>query len=118
MRNLTHASRLVAAGTTCGVICAAAGVLALTGPAALKAASVLLVGAFVVALAGYAYADNRRLGWGILAIIAATLPLFGALYAVGEVIMRHLGAPVAGGALIALSVAVIVGAIAFSRGNQ
>jgi len=67
---------------------------------------------------GYAYADNRRLGWGILAIIAATLPLFGALYAIGEVIMRHLGVTVAGGALIGLSVAVAAGTIALSRSSH
>jgi hypothetical protein len=53
-----------------------------------------------------------------LAIIAATLPLFGALYAIGEVVMRHLGATVAGGALIALSVAVAAGSFAFSRSSH
>ncbi len=78
----------------------------------------MLVAALVVGMAGYAYADNRRLGWGILAIIAATLPLFGALYAIGEVIMRHLGVNVAGGALIAVAVAVAAGSIALSRSNH
>jgi hypothetical protein len=92
--------------------------VAFTGPAATQAASIILVAAVVVAITGYAYADNRRLGWGILAIIAATLPLFGALYAIGEVIMRHLGATVAGGALIGLSVAVAAGTIALSRSSH
>jgi hypothetical protein len=115
MRNLTHASRLVAAGATCSAICAGAGIVAFTGEAALKASSIMLVAALVVGAVGYAYADNRRLGWGILALIAATLPLFGALYAIGEVIMRHLGATIAGGALIGVSVAVAAGSIALSR---
>ncbi len=115
MRNRSHLSRLVAAGATASAICAGAGILAFTGPGALKASSLLLVLALVIAAAGYAYADNRRLGWGILAIIAATLPLFGALYAIGEVIMRHLGATVAGGSLIGVSVAVAAGTIALSR---
>ncbi len=106
MRNLSHASRLVTAGALSSAICAGAGITALTGEASLKIASALLVVAIVVALVGYAYADNRGLGWGALALIAATLPLFGVLYAVGEVIMTHLGAGVAGGALIALSIAV------------
>ena len=79
--------------------------MAFTGEGSLKVASALLVAAIVVALIGYAYADNRGLGWGALALIAATLPLFGVLYALGAVIMSHLGAAVAGGALIALSIA-------------
>ncbi len=78
----------------------------------------MLVVAFAVGLVGYAYADNRRLGWGILAIVAATLPLFGALYAIGEVITRHLGATIAGGALIGVSIAVAAGTIALSRSSH
>ena len=78
----------------------------------------MLVAAVVVALVGYAYADNRRLGWGILALVAATLPLFGALYAMGEIVMRHLGPTVAGGALIGLSVAVAASTIALSRSSH
>jgi hypothetical protein len=105
----------VAAGAACSAICAGAGIVAFTGPAALKASSLMLVAALVVALVGYAYADNRRLGWGMLAIIAATLPLFGALYAIGEVIMRHLGVVAAGGSLIGLAVAAAAGTIALSR---
>jgi hypothetical protein len=115
MQNLSHASRVVAAGAAASAICAGAGIVAFTGQAALKASSLMLVAALVVAIVGYAYADNRRLGWGILAIVAATLPLFGALYAIGEVIMRHLGVMVAGGALIAVSVAVAAGTIALTR---
>ena len=80
--------------------------MAFTGEGSLKIASGLLVLATVVALVGYAYADNRGLGWGALALIAATLPLFGVLYALGALIMNHLGVPVAGAALIALSIAV------------
>jgi hypothetical protein len=118
MPHLSHASRLVSAGAAASAICAAAGVVAFTGEAAIKVSSVLLVAAVVVALVGYAYADNRRLGWGMLAIIAATLPLFGALYAIGEVIMHHLGAPVAGGALIALGIATAVGTIRLSRSSH
>ena len=105
MRNLSHASRLVTAGALSSAICAGAGIIALTGEGSLKLASALLVVAIVIALVGYAYADNRGLGWGALALIAATLPLFGVLYAVGAVIMSHLGVAIAGGALIALSIA-------------
>jgi hypothetical protein len=118
MQNQTHTARLVIAGAACSAICAGAGILAFTGPAALKGASIILVAALVVGGVGYAYADNRRLGWGILAIIAATLPLFGALYAIGEVIMRHLGPTVAGGALIGLSVAVAASTIVLSRSSH
>lgn len=105
MQNLTHASRLVTAGAACSAICAGAGIIAFTGPEAVKVSSALLVLAVIVALVGYAYADNRRLGWGALALIAAVLPMFGVLYAIGLVIMSHLGSMVAGGALIALSIA-------------
>jgi hypothetical protein len=105
MQNLSHASRLVTAGGVSSAICAGAGVIAFTGQSSLKVASALLVLAVVVALVGYAYADNRGLGWGAFALVAATLPLFGVLYAVGAVIMSHLGPVVAGGSLIALSIA-------------
>ncbi|HTA94237.1 MAG TPA: hypothetical protein VK745_31875 [Polyangiaceae bacterium] len=118
MQHLSHSSRLVAAGAASSAICAGAGIVAFMGQAALKASSIMLVAALVVGMAGYAYADNRRLGWGILAMIAATLPLFGALYAIGEVIMRHLGVTVAGGALIAVAVAVAAGTIALSRSSH
>jgi hypothetical protein len=106
MRNLSHASRLVTAGGLSSALCAAAGVIAFTGPSSLKLASAALVLAVIVALVGYAYADNRGLGWGAFAIVAATLPLFGVLYAAGAVIMSHLGSAVAGGILVALSIAV------------
>ena len=111
MRNLSHASRLVTAGVACSAICAGAGIIAFTGQDALKVSSALLVVAAVVALVGYAYADNRSLGWGALALVAATLPLFGVLYAIGMVIMTHLGATVAGGSLIALAIAVGAGTV-------
>lgn len=75
----------------------------------------MLVAALLVAAVGYAYADNRRLGWGILAIIAATLPLFGVLYGVGALIMQQLGVTIAGSALIGVSVAIAAGSIALSR---
>jgi hypothetical protein len=106
MENLSHASRLVTAGAICSAICAAAGIVAFTGEGAVKVSAGLLVLAVVVALVGYAYADNRRLGWGALVLVAATLPLFGVLYAIGATIMGHLGATAAGGSLIALSIAV------------
>ena len=105
MRNLSHASRLVTAGALSSALCAGAGIIVFTGEGSLKVASALLVVAIVVALVGYAYADNRGLGWGALALIAATLPLFGVLYAFGALIMAHLGAAVAGGALVAFSIA-------------
>jgi hypothetical protein len=105
MRNLSHASRLVAAGGVASAICAGAGLLAFTGQGALRFSSALLVLAVVVALVGYAYADNRGLGWGAFALVAATLPLFGVLYAIGALIMTQLGPAIAGGCLIALSVA-------------
>ena len=106
MRNLSHASRLVTAGVACSAICAGAGIIAFTGQEALKLSSALLVIAVIVALVGYAYADNRRLGWGALVLVAATLPLFGVLYAIGMMIITHLGATIAGGSLIALAIAV------------
>ena len=118
MRNQTRSFRLVTAGAASSAICAGAGIVAFNGAATLKGASIMLVAAVVVALVGYAFADNRRLGWGILALVAATLPLFGALYAIGEVIMRQLGPTVAGSALIGLSVAVAASTIALSRSNH
>ena len=112
MQNLTHASRLVTAGAACSAICAGAGIVAFTGPEAVKVSSALLVLAVIVAMIGYAYADNRRLGWGMLALVAAVLPMFGVLYAIGLVIMQSLGAMVAGGALIGLSIATAASTIA------
>jgi hypothetical protein len=106
MRNFSHASRLVTAGGVSSAICAVAGVIAFTGQGSLKLANALLVLAVVAALVGYAYADNRGLGWGAIALVAATLPLFGVLYAVGALVMSHLGTAVAGGALIALAIAI------------
>jgi hypothetical protein len=114
MRNLSHASRLVTAGGAVSAICAVAGAIAFSGQGALTYASALLVLAVVVALVGYAYADNRGLGWGAFVLVAATLPLFGMLYAAGAVIMKHLGPAVAGGCLIALGVAVAVLTVGFS----
>ncbi|HEY3664595.1 MAG TPA: hypothetical protein VGL19_01300, partial [Polyangiaceae bacterium] len=104
MPNHSHASRLVTAAGSASALCAAAGVIAFTGPGALKYSSALLVLAVVVALVGYAYADNRGLGWAALALVAATLPLFGLLYAIGAMIMNHLGPVVAGGCLVALGI--------------
>lgn len=112
MPNLSHASRLVTAGAACSAICAGAGIIAFTGPEAVKVSSALLVLAVIVALVGYAYADNRRLGWGALALVAAVLPLFGVLYAIGFMIMTSLGAMVAGGALIGLAIASAASTIA------
>lgn len=112
MQHLSHASRLVTAGAACSAICAGAGILAFTGPDMVKVSSALLVAAVIVALVGYAYADNRRLGMGALVLVAAVLPLFGALYAIGLMVMTHLGAMVAGGALIALSIATAASTIA------
>ena len=88
MRKLSHASRLVTAGGVSSALCAVAGVAAFTGQGSLKLSSALLVLAVVVALVGYAYADNRGLGWGAIALVAATLPLFGVLYAAGAVTSR------------------------------
>ena len=112
MQNLSHASRLVTAGAAASAICAVAGILAFTGQGSVQVASALLVAAVVVALVGYAYADNRSLGWGALALVAATVPLFGVLYAIGSVIMSRLGATVAGGSLVALAVAIAASTIA------
>lgn len=86
--------------------------MAFTGATGVKIAAGLLVIAVVVALVGYAYADNRRLGWGALVLVAATLPLFAVLYAIGVAILDQLGVTAAGGALIGLSIAVAVGTIA------
>jgi len=107
MRSLSHASRLVTAGAVSSAICAGAGVIAFTGQSSLKYASALLVLSVLVALVGYAYADNRGLGWAALALVAATLPLYGVLYVAGAAIMNHLGPTVAGGALIVLSIAIV-----------
>jgi hypothetical protein len=108
MAHFSHASRLVTAGAASSALCAAAGIVAFAGPAALKISSALLVLAVVVAFVGYAYADQRGLGWGALVLVAACLPLFVALSGIGTLIMSHLGVPVAGGALIALSITVAV----------
>jgi hypothetical protein len=40
------------------------------------------------------------------------------LYALGEMILRHLGATVAGGSLIGVAVAVAAGSIALSRSSH
>jgi hypothetical protein len=83
------------------VIVVVAGLFALWGTVVVQIASILLTLAAILALAGFPWAQDRKLGWAIAVLIAAVLPTFGALYAIGLAILRHLGAAVAGGLLIA-----------------
>jgi len=88
-----------------------AGLLALTGGTGVVIASILLTAAVIEGLVGSAYASNRRLGVGILALIAAAFPLCLGLYAIGLQIFRRLGAGVAGGLLIGLGVGLAIAAV-------
>jgi hypothetical protein len=68
-------------------------------------ASALLTLDVIVIAGGLAYARDSRLGMGVWLLIAATLPIFGLLYAIGLMILQHLGSVVAGGLLLVLACA-------------
>lgn len=65
-------------------------------------ASILLTGAFLVGVVGVAYANDRSLGYGVAVLLAAALPLFLGLQAIGFAILRRMGPGVAGGLLMAV----------------
>jgi len=92
--------RLILIAALCSVIVVAAGLFALWGALGVQIASGVLTLAAIVACAGFPWAQNRKVGAGIVVLIAAVLPLFGAFYAVGLTIFRSLGSAVAGGLLI------------------
>jgi hypothetical protein len=97
---LNSDQRLVTVSALCSGLVVVAGFFALWGEIGVQIASMLLTVAAAVGIAGFPYAHDRQLGWGIVALIAAVLPTFGALYAIGLTIFRHLGAEIAGGLLI------------------
>ena len=104
MMPLNERQRRTVVGIISSAILASAGVIALQ-PSGVLVASVLVTFAVIVFGGGLAYASDRRLGMGVWLVIAATLPLFGLLYAIGASILRYLGPVVAGGALIVLAAA-------------
>ena len=100
-------TRLAVTGTLSSALVVGAGTVALQGRDGIFAASVLLTVAIVAAGVGTAYAADRRLGWGLAVLIAAVLPLFLGLHAVGAAILRALGPGVAGGLLLVLGGAIV-----------
>lgn len=102
MMPLSERQRRTVVGTISSAILATAGFIALR-PSGVLVASVLVTLTVIVFCGGLAYASDRRLGMGVWLVIAATLPLFGLLYAIGASILRYLGPVVAGGALIVLA---------------
>jgi hypothetical protein len=94
--------RLAATASLVALIVTSAGACAMTLQQGVFVASVLLTVAFLVAVIGVAYASDRNLGAAIAALIAATLPLFLVLQAIGLAILRNLGAAVAGGLLLGM----------------
>ncbi len=105
MKRALENPRLALTGTLCSAIVCGAGVIALQGPDGVLVAAILLTLALVVGGVGGAYATNRRLGWGLAVLAAATLPLFFGLYAVGLGILRTLGPGIAGALLLVLGIA-------------
>jgi hypothetical protein len=102
MHELPNKGRLAATAAVCSAMVMVAGLIALQGTTGIAIASVLLTGALIEALVGSAYSSDRRLGVGILALIAAGFPLFVGLYVIGLQIFKRMGAGVAGGLLIGL----------------
>ncbi len=102
MRHLTLRQRLAVTGAMCSALIVAAGLVALSGGIGIAIASLLLTAAIVAGLVGSAYASDSTLGLGVVAVIAATFPLFLGLYVIGMNIFARLGGGVAGGVLIGL----------------
>jgi hypothetical protein len=94
--------RLAVTISLCSVVVMTAGVLATIAEHGVLIASILLTGAFLVGLVGITYANDRVLGFGIAALLAAALPLFLGFQAIGLAILERLGPTVAGGVLVAV----------------
>jgi hypothetical protein len=105
MNPYTRGERRTVVGVIATAIIAMAGAAALTCPHGVLVASVLLTLTVLIVGGGLAYSHDRRLGMGIWLLMAATLPLFGLLYAIGVAILNYLGLDVAGGLLLALAAA-------------
>ncbi|HEX2882365.1 MAG TPA: hypothetical protein VHO25_22750 [Polyangiaceae bacterium] len=93
--------RLAVTMTLCAIIVMTAGTLAMSVAQGVLIASILLTGAFLVGVVGITYANDRVLGLGIAALLAAALPLFLGFQAIGLAILKRMGPAVAGGALVA-----------------
>lgn len=92
--------RLAMTASLCAVVVMTAGVLAMTLAEGVLIASILLTGAFLIGVVGTVYANDRILGYGIAALLAAALPLFLGFQAIGLTILERMGPAVAGGALV------------------
>lgn len=103
MNPYTESRRRTVVGVAATTIMTGAGVAALTGATGVLIASVLLTVTVIVIAGGLAHAHDGRLGMGVWLLIAASLPLFGLLYAIGVTILKHIGPAVAGGLLFALA---------------
>jgi hypothetical protein len=103
MSPYTEGERRTVVGVLATTIMTSAGAAALTGATGVLVASVLLTFTVIVVAGGLAYAHDRRLGMGVWLLIAATLPIFGLLYAIGVWILKYLGSGVAGGLLLGLA---------------
>jgi Zn-dependent protease len=103
LKHLSASERLLVAGMACSTLVLTAGVIAMVNRLGIAVASGLLTVAAVVGAAGYAFAKNQPWNIGHWVLIAAGLPLFFGLYAVGLAILRSLGQVTAGGLLVAIA---------------
>ncbi|HTM45876.1 MAG TPA: hypothetical protein VL137_13035 [Polyangiaceae bacterium] len=94
--------RLATTASLCAVMVTAAGVIAMLAAKGVLIASILLTVAFLAGIIGTAYANDRTLGYGIAALMAAALPLFLIFQGIGLTILTHMGVGVAGGLLVAI----------------
>jgi hypothetical protein len=94
--------RLATTLTLCALIVMTAGALAMSVAQGVLIASILLTGAFLIGVVGTAYANDRVLGLGIAALLAAALPLFLGFQAIGLAILKRMGPAIAGGALVTI----------------
>jgi hypothetical protein len=89
------------AGAIVSSLVLAAGIAALTGRTGVSVASCFLTAAVIVGVVGGSSVRSAQLGWGLAALVAASLPLsFLPLYLIGSFIFEHLGPAAAGGALL------------------
>src|SRR5690348_2507294 len=79
--------RLAATTSLCAVVVMIAGGLAMVVSQGVMIASILLTGALLIGLVGTVYANDRILGFGIAALLAAALPLFLGFQAIGLAIL-------------------------------
>jgi hypothetical protein len=98
-----NSERVAVCGLVCSGLVLAAGFMAKISTSGVAIASALLTMAGVVACAGVAAFRGHRWELGVWALMAAALPLFGAFYGIGLMILHSLGQAMSGDLLIAVA---------------